>query len=56
MYDIHVGDRFKNDNDTYVTVVLIDADGRIKYEFDGSSAKRWADRDKFLEKFPIAAD
>lgn len=56
MYDIHVGDKFCNiQGGTYVTVIEIDLDGRIKYEFDGSKAHRWADRDVFLTRYPVSA-
>lgn len=56
MYDIHVGDRFANEEGSRgksVTVLEIDMDGRVRYEYDGSGTKRWADRDVFLTRFPI---
>lgn len=53
MYDVHVGDVFKSEKDKHVTVVQIDIDGRIRYEFIESRVTRWADREDFLERFPI---
>lgn len=50
MYDIHVGDKFQNDSGKTVTVVEIDQDGSIKYEFE-SGARRWISREGFLDKF-----
>jgi len=54
MYDVHVGDRFKSFKDVHVTVVTIDLDERIKYQYEASGRTRWLDRNDFLEKFPVS--
>ncbi len=56
MYDIHMGDRFANedtDEATHVIVREIELDGSIKYEYEASGAKRTVSREFFLERFPI---